>query len=328
MLKVRFSVMAVILLSFGFSSCENEVHINAPWKETIVVYGLLNPNDSVQYIKINKAFLNENISALTAAKTSDSLYLDSVNVRLICAATGQNILLKRTNEKLKDSGLFANNVNYLWKTHEPIYENQEYVLEVENPISKNKATARTVTIGKAKIAAPFMNVNAQYSFGVEYLVVNFKTGLNSNAYDVKFLVDYEEMNTDDTANTKKTRQIVWNIIRNAPVKPMSNYIYQVERTALLQFLANTIPASPKLLHRVKSVGIRIYGGNQALMDYISVNEPSIGIIQKQAEYSNITNWYGLFASRSSQEIWPVKIDPSSIYVLQTNPITKALNFIR
>jgi hypothetical protein len=30
------------------SSCDNEVDINADWKETIVVYGLINPNDSVQ----------------------------------------------------------------------------------------------------------------------------------------------------------------------------------------------------------------------------------------------------------------------------------------
>ena len=54
-----------VLLGFAlilFSGCDNEVDINADWKETIVVYGLLNPNDSIQYIKVNKAFLNENFT--------------------------------------------------------------------------------------------------------------------------------------------------------------------------------------------------------------------------------------------------------------------------
>ena len=73
-------IFLMFISSMFFSACENEVHINADYKETIVVYALLDPEDTIQYIKVNKAYLNEGIGALEAAKISDSLYLDSTRV--------------------------------------------------------------------------------------------------------------------------------------------------------------------------------------------------------------------------------------------------------
>jgi hypothetical protein len=104
-------------------------------------------------------------------------------------------------------------------------------------------------------------------------------------------------------------------------------LYKIPRLALLQFLRNTITADPGLYHRLKYAGIRVYGGNQLLSDYISVNEPSIGIVQKQAEFSNIQGGIGLFASRCIQKIDKVKFDSGSILFLRNNAETKALNIL-
>ena len=48
----RLVPFAMILMAL-FTACENEVYINAEYKETIVIYGLLDPQDSIQYIKVN-----------------------------------------------------------------------------------------------------------------------------------------------------------------------------------------------------------------------------------------------------------------------------------
>jgi len=53
------------------NSCKTDFDIIAPYKETTVVYGLLDPDTSVQYIKINKAFLGEG-DALVMAQQMDS----------------------------------------------------------------------------------------------------------------------------------------------------------------------------------------------------------------------------------------------------------------
>jgi hypothetical protein len=64
------------LLLVGFIilliSCETDFETNAEWKDITVVYGLLDQRDSVQYIKINKAFLGEG-DALMFAKENDSI---------------------------------------------------------------------------------------------------------------------------------------------------------------------------------------------------------------------------------------------------------------
>jgi len=103
---------------------------------------------------------------------------------------------------------------------------------------------------------------------------------------------------------------------------------QVPRLSFLQFLQSNITAAPNLKHRIKWVGLTLYAGNQTLVDYISVNEPSIGIVQKQAEFTNIAGGYGLFASRSTSKVWGVPIDGASIVYLQKHELTKALNFVR
>ena len=95
-----------------FTSCENEVDITAEWKEVIAVYGLLDPLQESQYIKVNKAFLNEDGSAFKIAQIPDSLFLDSANVTLTRLNTGQRISLFRVDEVTKDSGVFSSAVNY------------------------------------------------------------------------------------------------------------------------------------------------------------------------------------------------------------------------
>ncbi len=65
---------ALLIIGFPliFLSCETDFDTNAEWKDISVVYGLLDQRDSVQYLKINKAFLGEG-DALMFAKENDSI---------------------------------------------------------------------------------------------------------------------------------------------------------------------------------------------------------------------------------------------------------------
>jgi len=125
---------------------------------------------------------------------------------------------------------------------------------------------------------------------------------------------------------KEVKTITWDMVKNFPVAGTGDLIRKIEKTAFFQFLGNTIKADPNKIHRILSVGTIFYGGNQNLVDYISVNEPSIGIVQKQSEYSNVVGGLGLFASRCKQVTQGIKFDPASVLLLQTNAYTKALNF--
>jgi hypothetical protein len=291
---------------------------------------MLNVNDSVQYVRVAKAFLNENSSALQVAKISDSLYLDSAMVTLRSSDNVFNRKLTRVWNMAKDSGLFANDKNPLYRLNtvgsNALDAGKRYILEVFSLKTGNTIRAETNLVGLANILSPFRDSTSNFAVTPEYLTISMRAGTNSFAYDVKMDITYDEFPVNDTFR-KTTKVATWNVLTNASSLGNSNMLYKIPRLALLQFLRNTITADPGLYHRLKYAGIRVYGGNQLLSDYISVNEPSIGIVQKQAEFSNIQGGIGLFASRCIQKIDKVKFDSGSILFLRNNAETKALNIL-
>jgi len=302
------------------------VDINADWKETIVVYGVLDPTDTVQFIRIEKAFLDEKNSALITAKITDSLYMDSV-LAVLKPDNGPEIILYRTLEVTKDSGIFGNDYNPLWKTSEHIDVDRNYTLEITNLRTGNKIRSNTRTVSPASISAPVKNANGTFTLFAEYITFEFTPKSNSYAYDVKLELVYDEFLKTDTSN-KITKIANWNVITGVPVTPFTLSRNQVPKLAFLQFMAASIKGDSNVYRRVKYVNITFFGGNQILADFISVNQPSIGIVQKTAEYTNIEGGYGIFASRCVQPIRKIKMDLSSVNYIINHPETKHLNFIQ
>lgn len=54
------SLVALFTISIiAIQSCTTDVDLNAPYKSTTVVFGLLDPDSTLQWIKINKTFLGD-----------------------------------------------------------------------------------------------------------------------------------------------------------------------------------------------------------------------------------------------------------------------------
>lgn len=67
---IKYLLFGLVIL-FSFYSCETDFDTTADWKDITVVYGIIDQNDSMQYIKINKAFLGEG-NVLQFAQVYDS----------------------------------------------------------------------------------------------------------------------------------------------------------------------------------------------------------------------------------------------------------------
>jgi len=80
---MRKFLIAAVILSVVFYSCKTDFNVVADWQDISIVYGLLDPTDTAQYIKINKAFLDKNTSALIIAQNPDSLYYQNLDVELL-----------------------------------------------------------------------------------------------------------------------------------------------------------------------------------------------------------------------------------------------------
>jgi hypothetical protein len=62
----------VLVLTFLFWSCKNDLDLNAPYKEIPVVYAVLSPQETRHMIRINKSFLTEQ-DAYQVAQITDSV---------------------------------------------------------------------------------------------------------------------------------------------------------------------------------------------------------------------------------------------------------------
>ena len=80
---IRKTLLALCSLAL-LGSCDNDLDITADWKDVPVVYGVLDVNEPVQYVKLNKAFLGQG-DVMMMAQEFDSLHynVDLVDVRLL-----------------------------------------------------------------------------------------------------------------------------------------------------------------------------------------------------------------------------------------------------
>ena len=56
MQKTIWNLVLLVVTSTFFWGCDNEIDIAADWKETAVIYGALNPNQTKNYIRITRQF--------------------------------------------------------------------------------------------------------------------------------------------------------------------------------------------------------------------------------------------------------------------------------
>jgi hypothetical protein len=314
-----------------FSDCDDSFVVNADWKDITIIYGLLNANDSVNYIKINKAFLNENTNAIELAKIADSLYYkDSITV-LLEEWNGpfllRNIYLTKEYDTTKDSGVFAYPGQYLYKT--PVTKldiNYQYKLLVKNPQTGKEMRSQTTLVGNIGNNLPVPN--GQVTFKPDNQVdIRWYAGKNAYFYDLTIDVYYKEYpRTNPAAIVEKV--IHWPIFayRTTPnLNGGTQMSLKIQGSSFFDLLATNIPVDMNLDREFRRFEFTFSAGGEEIYNYINVNKPSIGIIQKKPEYSNIDNALGVFSSRN-KNVFSAYLSSISITEIKKNAKTLNLNF--
>jgi hypothetical protein len=138
-----FLLTAVITLFF-ISGCSEKFNVAAPYKNITVVYAFLDRIDTAHYIRIQKAFLDQNKNALVMATTPDSSYYASLNVKIrripFSAGTpSDTIHLNRVNLDVegypKQPGQFFQSPNYAYKFTNTLSEAYIYRIIITNNIT-------------------------------------------------------------------------------------------------------------------------------------------------------------------------------------------------
>ena len=79
-------LFAICIISslFTWTGCSNKLDVIGTWEALPVIYGLLNPvEDSVTYIRVEKAFLPPDQSANEVAQLPDSIYYNPNDIDVL-----------------------------------------------------------------------------------------------------------------------------------------------------------------------------------------------------------------------------------------------------
>lgn len=327
----RFLLPIITVLALG--ACSNEIDVLADYEESASVYALLDPNYAMQFVKINKVFVNPNAKASDVAKITDSLYFDTIAPYLVELGTGRKLLLHKANILLKDSGTFANSPNYLYVTKERIFPDQKYRLEFILPKSGKLLSAETNVVYTPILRQPVSSFSTVKIIAIlpgGTIPVEFITPKNGKIFDSYFYFNYIEVNKQDT-NIKTEKTITWKVLRSIRSSFDKGNEFILERIPSMLFfdlIKTGIKPDNTVFRRFADCEMTLISGNLLLDTYILASTPSIGIVQKQAEFTNINNGIGLFGSRNTVYVDKISLsDPTKIY-MTTDTSFKKLGFVR
>jgi len=321
-----------IASALSLFSCSTDFKVNAPYKEENAVYGLLEIHDNAQIIKIGKVFQNgPGLSASQAARHLDSLYkADSLEVTLADNNTGALTRLSKFYNTLKEPGYFSSPGQYLYTTPAGFSLNpsHSYGLMIYDPKTKVQSTANTLVVNDILPTRPLdgQAVNLDLT-PTHHYQVSFVAGSNAVTYDVNIYIPVREFRVKDSTLIR-TDTLVYTVLKSYQVSGGgANIIQGIQGVQFYSFIGASLKADPTVYRKMDSLDFEITGAAQDLANYIQVNTPSQGIVQKKSDYTNISNGVGIFSSRLITHI-KAPLTLASYQLLNTSPYTLGLNFVQ
>lgn len=314
MKNLLFSFFAIAVLILSLNSCNEDIELSGEFKETAVVYGLLDQSDSIHMIKITRAFIGPG-NLVEIAGVADSSYFESVDAT-ITEIGGLNRVwtLKDTIVTNKDeAGIWyaPEQKLYYFSTvgDSPLNPNAEYKLDIDLNNGEFQVSGKTEIVNGLSTAA----ANTTYSFKFAQNVADYKnttvtvsTG-NSAVINTILEIGYEEITGTDTT----LRTFDWNLGEQDVANNASTITFGAQGEVFYDQIAkhiqsNNVPICDK--RNFSHIRIKIVGGASDLYNYMVVNKPSTAIAQSKPTYTNLeaTNGYsvvGIFSSTQSLSVY-------------------------
>ncbi len=320
------------------SACSNELKLTAPWKKIPVVYGFLNISDTAQYIRVEKAYLDPNVSAVTIAQIPDSIYFDNIVVTLTKVSDGTTWVLNKVDGNKegypKDSGVFVNKPNYLYKIKTnkiDLKADQSYKLTIKEVDSgKIIGESTTSVVGSYIIKEPINNTSPMGWPYYSDVHISWKSAEQSGRLsDVKLRLNYNE-NSIDNPTKFVAKHLDWIIAENVarPTDLTRQITTSIKGEELFKYFEANLLKNTALKRQFQNLDIYVTTGGVEFVEYITLGNASAGITSAQIvpTYSNITNGVGIFSSRSNLVSLGYSLNSSSRDSLKNGIHTKDLNF--
>jgi hypothetical protein len=292
---------------FLFSMCSTEMDLLDEWKETTVVYGMLDQSQPKQYIRIQKAFLGPN-NAYDMAQQYDSInYVNGLDVRMERLTNNDGLVdtlhLAPDTFYNKQPGDFYAPMYVIYSFTPPagwLSTAYKYRLVINNASSGNEVTSTSRVVGNYDIIQPNFGTIGFASNNVNYKVeIKWDPATNAERYQVMAYFYYTEIDINSVGTSKVTSG--WFISDQYPTgNSVSDESVKFEPDGFYRFVSSEIDVDDNIVERRSdSIKFYVYACGAELNDYMNINGPSSSIVQERPQYTNITNGVGVFSARTS-----------------------------
>jgi hypothetical protein len=332
----RFILVIASSLLLLVASCDNDVPVNAPREQNAVVYGLLDKGDSVHYIKVNKDFISKDKSAREVAGNRDSILFGSgIRVRLQELRGGdvqESHVLTRDTLDEKRPGLFPSPQHVIYRTPElDLDVNAAYKLVIDRMEDEEPVTAETNIVRGVNLETPKRNRNipqpATLPIASSTDEIEFRLSPNGdNAHFYSVFVNTVVTSIDTAKGTRTTDTVRWRIFEQQVVD--GELQTTADRQTFFRILQSGLESKPDVIRPVGLVkaNVRVAAGTEDLYTYLQVTEPSLSIVQKRPEFTNLSDGRGIFTSRRLQR-FEFGFTPGGRDSLRLNRFTRDLGFV-
>lgn len=345
MQKTIWTKVLLIIGILSFFGCDNELDVAADWKEIAIVYGAINPSVDKNYVRIQRAFLDETTSAMSFSNVKDSLYFDTIIVYVDEFQNGtftRRIDLTKVDGNLigipKDTGIFYSDENILYELDADINASMlntdwDYRLTINNPKNGYVATATTSSLGNIQPRSPISATGGSVylSTNENHIVpVIFQEGKHARAYRVAMNVRIEESKIDNPSE-KEVKELEWVMINSGTTESLDGFreaSYKVLSQGFFAMLSSKLMVDPTVERRLVSYDLVFYGISDDFNTFLSVLKPSTTIVQKKPEFTNVENGLGIFTSRNISIFDNLNFNETILPAVQSSPFSEDLGFVK
>ena len=349
----RFYLLGLVAV-FMLAGCEKDFQVTAPYKDVTLVYGVIDPLDTAHYIRIQKAFLDENKSAIEMSKIPDSNYFDSLSVKLQeynnTTLKSETALMKvdmnlegyRKDPPANSQGFFTS-PNYGYKFKKVLDPFLKYRVIINNPNTGKNDTSEFFRVintdssrGQNKFyITAFANIKYEIDFaktalpGHMYSLIGTKP-LNGSKFEAKLRFHYVDKNVMDGTETPKSADMYIDAKANTNPENTS-YTIETHNKSFYSFLRDEIGLPGANIARyMGKVDVWVYAGSQELANYEAItNAQSNGLTGDQIKPHYTTmksrDALGIIGSRSFRLYENATLSDNTIDSLIINELTAPLN---
>ncbi|HBB90771.1 MAG TPA: hypothetical protein DC042_03405 [Bacteroidales bacterium] len=313
----------------SFYGCQEDIDLIYDGTSRPVAYCLLNPRDSIHYLRVSRSFI---VRGNPASETipADSLILDSEFYAYLEAESpdGSRDLnyFELADMNQRDSGRFPKEGLVVLKTNCPVEGGKSYGLYIYFP------TLSRIVAGSVTVADPIKILDPDPLPGREITILEDQGYMMRWTKSVKFavyqpVIRFIYLEGDSHFQVRKQLEIpqplVFGDSENAILTSFLN------GAGFIDDLAKNIPP-PDSGQRRKIIGfdILLTTGGPELAVFIRSGENAIGSFTGLDEYSNLDGAVGLYSSITYTGVYNNRFSDITVNHLADSDKTRTLGFLR